>query len=130
MDEWIDWEYFDDGIGPIQFICDHNWIYVDETKRAFINEDIDVYLYSVNNKNDKYIGLFGVKQAWGFKTDDWLIIAKKYNLDIKLYGIEAGMGYWQEVEIINGQIMTDYIYPRGDEYASYIWSCPFPWMGG
>ena len=71
-----------------------------------------------------------IKQAWGFDAGDsdlqkWKDIAKEYNLDIRLYGIESGMRFCQEIIITKETF--EY---RETKYNDWDWDCPFPRMGG
>ena len=73
----------------------------------------------------------GIKQAWGIDMDDWIELSKKYSLELKLYCIESGMGFYENVHIKNGEILTDDSsgYELG-RYHEFVWNCPFPWIGG
>lgn len=97
------------------------------TRRAFITDD------SAGMWEPSGVVCVNVKQAWTFdggsSTDDlktWKAISDKYNVDIKLYGIERGMQFTQEVIIIRGKepIVNE------TKYDDWDWECPFPNMGG
>ena len=97
------------------------------TRRAFIT-DTEVYM-----ENDTGIVCVDIKQAWGFaarrETEDlanWKAISDEYNVDIKLFGIECGMEYTQEIIIIRGRTPIENI----KKYENWEWDCPFPNMGG
>ena len=96
----------------------------DGPSRAFINKE--------NETNEEYINIespiliMRVQQAWGFDSEGWLTLAKKYNIDIRMYGIEQGMEFVQELEIVNGEITLE----REIHYDDWDWQCPFPRMGG
>lgn len=134
-EKWLDKTFFDEkdpGGSIIEFNVGSNWIYIKDTRRAFVDDDLyHAVHFHKTQTNGIYIAVMAVKQAWGFDESDWLEIAKKYNLDLKLYGIEGGMGFWQKIDIIGGQIATDGS-DDGDpkDYSSFAWQCPFPWMGG
>lgn len=107
------------------------------THRMFIAEG-DYYLYK--NDNDNNVMVLGVQQAWTFTgrsggVDEKALvdIADKYNLDIRLYGIEQGMEFCQEVIVHHkradeekGEIVVDSFI----KYEDWDWECPFPRMGG
>lgn len=108
-------------------------IYVEGTKRAFLNHS-----YSFQNTTDYWfdaetdysICLFIVSQAWCFKPDDWINIAKTYNLDIKLYGVEEGIGFVSDYTILDhGETVVDNSLNYKD-YEDFLWNCPFPFIGG
>lgn len=107
--------------------CFKDQPHIKETRRAFIT-DTEVYM-----ENDTGIVCVDVKQAWGFdagrETEDlanWEAISDEYNLDIKLFGIESGMEYTQEVIIIRGRKPIVNV----KQYEDWEWDCPFPNMGG
>ena len=95
-------------------------VYIKPTARAFINPgyvylDDDICTVSVS-----------MQQAWGIVPEDFLFIAKEYNIDIRIQAFEKGMEFARDVEIIGGKITKD----ETIEYDDYIWDCPMPNMGG
>ena len=109
--------YFNDDSCEVNF---NNEPHVCDTRRAFITGD---YVYW----NEPYATVaIEIEQAWCFDAESWQKIAKKYNLDIRLFGVECGMEFCQKIEIIEGE-MT-----RNDEikYDEWVWDCPMPLMGG
>lgn len=97
------------------------------TRRAFITDD-HVYM-----EKDEGIACVNVKQAWAFDAgrdtkdmENWKNISDKFNVDIRLFGIESGMCFTQEIIIVRGRrpIVND------REYEDWDWECPFPRMGG
>ncbi len=106
--------------------------YIDGTTRAFVSDA--AYLYW--NESEKQITCcIPVNQAWGFKADEWLNIANKYDIDIRLYGVESGMGFWQEIEIMRleqnkGREITKNIVSDYTDYDEFIWECNMPLLGG
>ena len=97
------------------------------TRRAFIT---DSYVYM---GDDVGVVCVDVKQAWAFDagrdTEDlekWKNISDSYNIDIRLFGIECGMQFTQEIIIIKGKrpIVNE------KQYENWEWECPFPNMGG
>ena len=94
------------------------------TRRAFItSEYVEMY-------EDQGVACVDVKQAWTFSHGEdlnvWQEISEKYNVDIKLFGIEQGEEATEEVIIIRGHIPI--INKR--HYEDWDWDCPFPRMGG
>lgn len=102
-----------------------SWPYVDGTKRAFISQWYrTIYITRSENSSDIYIGIAEVNQAWDFRPYDWVELSKKYGVDIRLWGLEGGVGFGHEIEIINGELTLD-------ESTSYdTWTNPLPWIGG
>lgn len=101
--------------------------HIKDTRRAFITDD-NAYMLE-----DEGIVCVDVKQAWAFVSDDdtksletWKTIANEYDLDIKLFGIECGMCFTQEVIILKGKRPT----VNNKQYENWDWECPFPNMGG
>ena len=95
------------------------------TRRAFITDD---YAYM---EEEFGIVCVNVKKAWCFVGDHndldvWETISKKYDVDIRLFGIEMGQCFTQEVIISRGfkPIVNE------KQYADWMWECPFPMMGG
>ena len=77
--------------------------YINGTRRAFIT-DSSVYM-----DDDYGVVSVDVKQAWTFDDgsegglQSWKDISNKYNVDIRLYGIERGMQFTQEIIIVRGK---------------------------
>ena len=104
-------------------------IYINGTKRAFIRSDDHNYIY-FRTDQDSVIVAFAIKQAWGYRPEEFRKIAQKYQVDIRLYGIECGGGFIEEYEILdNGETFND-LSPVYSTYNEYEWECPFPWIGG
>lgn len=98
------------------------------TRRAFITDD---YLYM--DKDEGTVSV-NIKQAWSFSvTEDdreldlWKDNAHKYNIDIKLFGIESGIEFCQEVIALKD---SDGVIKNVIQYEDWMWDCPFPEMGG
>ena len=102
-------------------------LYVEGTNRAFVITDTVDEI--VIDKGDNVIAYCEVQQAWGFRVEDWEAISKEYNVDIRLYGIECGFGFEDNIVIIDGKAEL----AESNNYGSYdgfVWNCPFPWIGG
>ena len=97
------------------------------TRRAFITDD------SVEMHENEGVVCVNVKQAWAFDAgretkdlDNWKAICDRFNVDLKLYGIECGMQFTQEIIILRGR--RPIVNER--QYADWDWECPFPNLGG
>ena len=97
------------------------------TRRAFITDE------SAYMSEESGVVCVNVKQAWAFHVgsgsndlEAWKGISDKYNVDIKLYGIERGMEFTQEIIILRGE--KPIVNER--QYEDWDWDCPFPNMGG
>lgn len=96
-------------------------VYIKDTSRAFI-EPSEFYW----NEDGLQLEVISVKQAWDIDSEDFLAIAKKYGIDIRIQAFEKGMEFARDVEIVGGKITKD----ETIEYDDYIWDCPMPNMGG
>lgn len=72
------------------------------------------------------------KSAAEIKLETRQALADKYNVDIRLYGIECGMAFVQEVIVHHGHdsekgriVLNNCI-----QFEDWAWECPFPDMGG
>ena len=116
------------------------YIYICDTRRAFIEWDPQLGLWtnqmwveyygedkSVLSVEKEYmVCVLPVKQAWSFDYDNWVDISKKYEIDLHLFGWECGMGFDDELEIHNGEVIKN----GGHTYDNWIWECPNPFVGG
>lgn len=90
------------------------------THRAFVIESETIYVYNGN-------ACFNIQQAWDFLTENFVELAKTYNLAIRLFGIERGMEFAREIEISKtGDVVID----KKITYDDFVWECPFPNLGG
>ena len=101
--------------------------YIAGTRRAFITDD------NVFMEGEEGVVCVDVKQAWAFdagrESNDfeiWKNISQKYNIDIRLFGIECGMQFTQEIIIVRGRKAI----VNKRQYEDWDWECPFPNMGG
>lgn len=118
-DDYISLEEDD---GWMYVVIKDNTTWVEGTQRAFINGEATFFQ---NNKNH-FCCVVNVRQAWDFVPDDWVNVSKKFNLDIRLYGIECGARFCHEIEIIDGKVTLN----AETKYNDWEWECPFPNMGG
>lgn len=103
--------------------------YVNGTRRMFVDES---YIYIDEDDECVCLVCLNIRQAWSFspRGDEdlrlWADFTKKYNIDIKLFGIECGMQFTQEVIAIKGERVIN----NEKQYENWEWDCPFPNMGG
>lgn len=122
-EDYVQIDFLDKNIPP------HESIHINGTRRAFIRSDEHNYIY-FRTLPEVVIVPFAIKQAWGYDYGEFRKIAKTYEIDIRLYGIECGSGYVEDVEILdNGDTIND-LSPVYENYNDYEWNCPFPWIGG
>lgn len=105
--------------------------YVEGTSRAFVSsENACPVLYCESEQSENnVVSVMHVRQAWGFRENEWCEISKKYGIDIKLYGIERGMMFIENIEIIAGEITKNESHEY-ETYEEWVWECPFPNLGG
>ena len=101
------------------------------TRRMFIL-NTTIYMYK-----EEGVCTVPIKQAWSFSARDsdeekLIEIADKFHIDIKLYGIECGIQFCQEVLVLHGneEKQGDIKYNNVVQYEDWDWECPFPHMGG
>lgn len=97
--------------------------HIDGSRRHFI---IPSTYYCIGQSRRKAIMVLRFKAAWYIDPQPFSEMSKRYNVDFRLYGCEAGEGFNQEVIIENGEIIKD------DEirFDDYMWDCPFSDLGG
>lgn len=121
--------YFGDEKEPLK-IDENGYIsiqcecWIEGTTRGFV-ENLDIYTGDLS-EDDKEIILFDSEFAWGVEAEELLETCKKYNVDMRIYAFERGMGFNQEIEIVDGKITIDkYI-----KFDNYLWECSMPDIGG
>lgn len=100
-----------------------NNVHIKNTRRAFIEKQ-DIYIYEY--ENGICLAPILARQAWAFVADNFKDLSKEFNVDFRFYGVEKGMEFCQDVEIINGEITKD----NEIEFDCWHWDCPMPLMGG
>ena len=112
----------------IMFLVE-DFAYIKGSRRAFALETFEFEIF--NDRDQKQIALIPIRQAWSFTPyqgaeQRWIDLAKEYNLDVRLQGFERGVEFYQDVEIVNGEMV------RNDciTYPDWDWDCPMPRMGG
>lgn len=96
--------------------------YVDNSRRMFVADDCEIFIFGDIDR----VYCLPIKQAWNFEPGDFIYISKTYNLDLRITGFESGMGFDQEIEVINGVVTI----AKSNEYNDYWWECPCPTLGG
>ena len=96
--------------------------YIKDSNRMFIYPG---YYYSFD-KNGKNTLTLQFKAAWRVYIDPFVKMSKDYNVDIKIYGLEKGSEFNQDIVIVNGEVIKNDIITFND----YQWECPFPDLGG
>lgn len=97
-------------------------LYIKGTKRAFIDDGCAEFIPN----EEITVACVNVKQAWDLKPNEWQEIAKKYNVDLRLWACDSSGHEARELEIIQGCI-TQF---RKVKYKNWEWECPTPKLGG
>ena len=101
--------------------------WIENTRRGFI-EDLDVYFCDYEETDEPQVICLESKFAWAITAEELQKTCIKYNVDMKIYAFERGMEFNQDIEIVNGEIVTnDEIEFKGKDY---LWECIMPNMGG
>ena len=125
-EEWVKTDISDPNITEFYFdILASEWIYVEGTRRAFITGEHEIRTFFDQADKVLYV-VSDVNQAWGFDPEEWAAISEKFHIDIRLWGLECGMEFGQEIEIIDGKITIN----RTLSYKNWEWQAPIPWLGG
>lgn len=107
-----------------------NNIYVEGTTRGFICEyNCLVYISNDTDNEGRIYTYVDYRQAWGINENELADISAKYHLDFRIFAAEAGMGFWIDLEILDGEITKLEEYGNMS-YNEYIWNCPIPNVGG
>jgi len=86
-------------------ICSNHGFYVEGTKRNFVDADIEFHFATEEVIQQCILNNFSA--AWSIDPEPYIQVSKKYNIDIKVGGIEAYGGFVQEMEIQNGEIVSE-----------------------
>ena len=104
------------------FIKDKENPHIEGTHRGFVmDEEISF------RKSEKSCVALHYEQAWTFNSEEWVKFSKEYGLDFRLYGVDQGACFVQEIEVIHGRLTVC----KNDKYGeSFDWDCLTPWLGG
>ena len=128
-EEWYEIEEWEDSTTIANHISSSCWIYIEGTKRAFVDDSFCSYTI-LKDSSGKAIMAIPFRQAWAIRQQDWVDIANKYNLEIKIYAIESGMGFYCSFHVLSDGAILENNFCQTDKYEDFVWNCPFPWMGG
>ncbi len=109
--------------GDIEIKCEGGF-YIGQSRRAFIeNSSLDIEFL---DEDIEQVELEGFKQAWAAVPENYQVLSKKYQLDMKIFTFECGMEFTQEIEIQKGELIKN----KEKEYSDWFWEVPFSKMGG
>lgn len=99
--------------------------YIEGTRRAFIDE---LHAY-IEPKDDEVCVVGAFRQAWCIDADSFDELKNKWDVDFRLYGVDCGMGFSQEVIAVRGGSVVNISDDYGG-YDNFVWECPLPRLGG
>lgn len=130
---------YDEDEGVVKISAPHNahgsWSYIAGTSRNFLNlyegsDFTSVAICDPDGENGKSIVVFdNFAAAWSIEPEPYIEMSKKYNVDIKIFGWERGIGFDQEIEIIDGVLTRNHCSEHKD-YADWMWNTAIPYYGG
>ena len=98
--------------------------WIENTYRGCVLE-VEVFFSDYEDEDIVTVALDS-KFAHDIDSEGLLKTAKKYSVDMKIYGFEKGMQFNRDVEIVDGEILKD----EEINFDDYEWECICPNMGG
>ena len=101
-----------------------NVCWIEGTDKGFVE---NLYVdFSFVEDDETFTALLDAKFAWAADAEELLALCKKYSVDMKLYAFEKGMGFNQDILIVDGEIRRD----CRVAFEDYNWECICPTVGG
>ena len=116
-----------------------NYLIKDQRATAYLISDIDddkpTMLFNMSPCDildyDKSTNVITFHSMGVLKNncEEYIKLAKEYEVDIKLYEISRSALYIKEFEILdNGNTVND-LSRQFDKKEDFLWACPVPWFG-
>lgn len=111
------------------------WCYISGTHRNFLDlggtsEFWSSTLYIPENDKKPSIVVFDSFQAaWSIEPEPYVKMSEEFGVDIKIFGWERGVGFDQEIEIVDGNLIRNQATEYKD-YGDWMWNTELPYMGG
>lgn len=108
------------------------WFYINDTKRNFVDDvRIDGCMYEIDDGSADVVTIIdNFTCAWGMEPEPYLEKAKRYNLDIKMFGWERGLQFEQLIEIgRTGELLRNECHSYSD-FGEWMWNSAHPGLGG
>lgn len=103
------------------------YLWIQGTRRHFIEVNgYDEYCCKYYDDEDEVMIILPMKAAWGIESEPLRVLSEKYHIDFRIKGYECGVGFTQEIEILDGEITLN----EEQNYDDYIWECENPFVGG
>jgi hypothetical protein len=111
-----------------------SYCYIKKTRRNFINlfgTNLESRIvHQLQSKENYYIVVFDeFAAAWSIEPEPYIEMSKKYHVDIRIMGWEQGIGFRQDIVIVNGEIIRNVTDDYGG-YDSWMWESALPYVGG
>lgn len=98
--------------------------WIEGTTRGFVE---NLYAdFSFVEDDETFTATLDAKFAWAADAEELLASCKKYSVNMKLYAFEKGMGFNQDILIVDEEIRRD----CRIEFEDYNWECICPTVGG
>ena len=98
--------------------------WIEGTTRGFVE---NLYAdFSFVDDDETFTAVFDSKFAWAADAEELLASCKKYDVDMKLYAFEKGLGLNQDILIVGKEILND----NRIAFEDYNWECICPTVGG
>lgn len=98
--------------------------WIEGTTRGFVE---NLYAdFSFVEDDETFTATLDAKFAWAADAEELLALCKKYSVNMKLYAFEKGMGFNQDILIVDGEIRRD----CRIEFEDYNWECICHTVGG
>ena len=101
-----------------------NVCWIEGTDKGFVE---NLYVdFSFVEDDETFTAVFDSKFAWTADAGELLALCEKYDVDMKLYAFEKGMGFNQDILIVDKEILRD----NRIAFEDYNWECICPTVGG
>lgn len=98
--------------------------WIQGTTRGFVE---NLYVdFSLVEDHETFTVALDAKFAWAADVEGLLALCQKYEVDMKLYAFEKGMEFNQDILIVDGIVLRDFVI----KFEDYNWECICPTLGG
>ena len=123
--EWLE-SSEKDGQIIFKLQSDNVHVHIEDTYRAFIDVHDEIIL---DLSLDDDVLYFDFQQACGCNPEEWVNLAKKYDLDFAVYGVDYSYLVCDIRVTEHGEKVEDNSIEY-DNHNDFVFNCPFPWIGG
>lgn len=152
VDGKVTWDVYDDELTATVRNEPSLFIWLKDSNRNFVDMDHEVpYCWDQRREGDAYETFFNFYKmpekdycvvfpfiaAWGVHSDYFDQLSKEYKLTFRIYTVEQGMGFFEELVSKDGkttEISGGPSFGKDEDtkewYGRFVWECPFPFLGG